>query len=63
VWKVRRANSARGSIRKSNLRSRLQAAIADYESWRQDDCVQQPGTHFGTIRPLGSWPVAQPPQE
>jgi hypothetical protein len=41
----------------------LQAAIADYESWRQDDCVQQPGTHFGTIRPLGSWPVAQPPQE
>jgi hypothetical protein len=23
VWKVRRANSARGSIRKSNLRSRL----------------------------------------
>jgi hypothetical protein len=41
----------------------LEAAIADYESWRQDDCVQQPGTHFGRIRPLGSWPVAQPPQE
>ena len=41
----------------------LEAAIADYESWRQNDCVQQPGTHFGRIRPLGAWPVAQPPQE
>ena len=41
----------------------LEAAIADYESSRQNDCVQQPGTAFGRIRPLGLWPVAQPPQE
>jgi hypothetical protein len=41
----------------------LEAAIADYENSRQNDCVQQPGTAFGRIRPLGLWPVAQPPQE
>lgn len=41
----------------------LEAAIADYESWRQNDCVQQPGTAFGRIRPLGLWPLARPPQE
>ena len=41
----------------------LESAISEYESWRQNDCVQQPGTAFGKIRPLGLWPVAQPPQE
>jgi hypothetical protein len=40
----------------------LEAAISEYESWRQNDCVQQPGV-FGRARPLGLWPVAQPPQE
>jgi hypothetical protein len=41
----------------------LEAAISEYESWRQNDCVQQPGTVVGRMRPLGLWPVAQPPQE
>jgi uncharacterized protein YhaN len=41
----------------------LEAAISEYESWRQNDCVQQPGTAVGRMRPLGLWPVAQPPQE
>jgi hypothetical protein len=40
----------------------LEAAISEYESWRQNDCVQQPGV-FGRTRPLGFWPVARPPQE
>jgi hypothetical protein len=41
----------------------LESAVSEYESWRQNDCVQQPGTAFGRIRPLGLWPVARPPQE
>ena len=42
----------------------LEAAISEYESWRQNDCVQQPGVPlFRGVRPLGLWPVAQPPSE
>jgi hypothetical protein len=41
----------------------LEAAISEYESWRQNDCVQQPGTVVGRMKALGLWPVAQPPQE
>jgi hypothetical protein len=26
----------------------LESAISEYESWRQNDCVQQPGTAFGS---------------
>ncbi len=36
----------------------LEAAILEYESWRQNECVQQPDT-FGRIRPLGLWPPAK----
>jgi hypothetical protein len=46
-----------------SARQVLEAAISEYESWRQNDCVQQPGTVVGRMRPLGLWPVAQPPQE
>ena len=41
----------------------LESAISEYESWRQNDCVQQPGTVVGRMKPLGLWPVPQPPQE
>src|SRR6516165_1521003 len=41
----------------------LEAAISEYESWRQNDCVQQPGTVVERIKPLFLWPVAHPPQE
>jgi hypothetical protein len=37
----------------------LQAAVSEYESWRQDSCVQQPGPAFGRIPPLGVWPPAE----
>jgi hypothetical protein len=46
-----------------SARQVLEAAISEYESWRQNDCVQQPGTVVGRMRPLGLWPVARPPQE
>jgi hypothetical protein len=46
-----------------SARQVLEAGISEYESWRQNDCVQQPGTVVGRMRPLGLWPVAQPPQE
>jgi len=46
-----------------SARQVLEAAISEYESWRQNNCVQQPGTAVGRMRPLGLWPVAQPPQE
>ena len=46
-----------------SAKQNLEAAISEYESWRQNDCVQQPGTVVGRMRPLGLWPVAQPPQE
>ena len=36
----------------------LEVAISEYESWRQNDCVQPPDT-FGRIRPLGLWPPAK----
>jgi len=38
----------------------LEAAISEYENWRQNDCVQQrPGSTFGRIRPQGLWPPAR----
>jgi hypothetical protein len=38
----------------------LEAAISEYENWRQNDCVQQqPGNTFGRIRPQGLWPPAR----
>jgi len=41
-------------------RHNLQAAVSEYENWRQVGiCVQQPGPSFGTIRPLGLWPPAE----
>ncbi len=45
-----------------SVRQDLEAAISEYESWRQNDCVEQRGV-FGRSRPLGFWPVARPPQE
>jgi hypothetical protein len=37
----------------------LETAVSEYESWRQNDCVQQPGGFFGKTRPLGVWPPAR----
>jgi hypothetical protein len=38
----------------------LEAAISEYENWRQSDCVQQqPANTFGRIRPQGLWPPAR----
>jgi hypothetical protein len=37
----------------------LEATVSEYESWRQNDCVQQPGGFFGKTPPLGVWPPAR----
>jgi hypothetical protein len=37
----------------------LEAAVSEYESWRQNDCVQQPGGFFGKTKSLGVWPLAR----
>lgn len=42
-----------------SAKDNLEAAVSEYESWRQNDCVQQPGGFFGKTRPLGVWPPAR----
>jgi chromosome segregation ATPase len=42
-----------------SAKKNLEAAVSDYEDWRQNDCVQQPGGFFGKTRPLGVWPPAR----
>lgn len=42
-----------------SAKDNLDAAISEYESWRQNDCVQQPGGFFGRTPPLGVWPPAR----
>jgi hypothetical protein len=41
-----------------SAKENLEAAVSDYEDWRGNGCVQQPG-RFDKTGPLGVWPPAR----